>query len=83
MTEAPDAENVVWSATVDDGKFLAQVMRTGAYTGQLTVTVGEGGKVLLDIEVGLAYEAIFGPDIDDVARWQGQAIAAIDDYLEP
>lgn len=66
---------VIWQTTLDE-KFACQVVRTGDYKGQLTVKDGE--TVLLDKEVGLAYGAVFGPDVDDVSAWQDACIEAVD-----
>lgn len=35
-------------------------------------------KLLLDEEVGLAYDAIFGPDVDDVEVWQERVLHFVD-----
>jgi hypothetical protein len=74
--------DIVWENTVDQGKFSCQVVRTGDYKGQLQVKVTETDEVLLDEEVGLAYGAPFGPDIDDVNYWRGRSLQFIDKWLE-
>ena len=72
------AEPPVWENTVDEGAWRCTVTRTGDYTGVLTVVRASDDVEILREEVTLAYRAIFGPDIDDVAQWQAMAIAAID-----
>lgn len=49
--------------------------------GRLIVKVIASNEVILDEKVPLIAGAIFGPDLDDVARWQKQCIAAIDQWL--
>lgn len=72
----------VWEQTVDNGRYRCRVERTGAYTGTLIVERdGDSGPPILSRDVGLAYQAIFGPDVADVAEWQSLCIEAIDaDY---
>lgn len=70
---------IVWDQTVDNSKYVCRVERTGVYTGELVVS-REGTEILRE-QVGLSYQAIFGPDMDDVAQWRDSAIKAIDaDY---
>lgn len=68
----------VWSATVDEGVYLCDVGRTGERTATLTVKVAATGEVLLDQSTDLYYGAPFGPDVDDVQRWQQESMAAIE-----
>lgn len=69
---------VVWENTIDQGAWGCKVVRGGAMKGQLSVWNVATGEVILDKEVGLAYDAIFGPDVDDLAQWQGMILGAID-----
>ena len=69
---------VVWRSKLD-GKYDVYVERTGEYTGVLVVTVGE--EILHSEEVGLAYGALFGPDVDDVADWQETAVRVVDNRV--
>ena len=71
-------QEIIWESTVDDGKFHCSVVRLGEYKGWLKVFEVATNKVLLECETGLAYGAIFGPDVDDVAYWQETCIGAID-----
>lgn len=68
---------IIWVSKLD-GRYNCEVTRTGEYKGQLTVSDERGGKVLLDEEVSLAYDAMFGPDADDVVAWQEKVVAAVD-----
>lgn len=68
----------VWENTVDGGVWKVQVERTGDYTGVLTVVRASDDKEILREDVGLAYRAVFGPDVDDVAQWQDRCIEVID-----
>lgn len=69
------SEDTIWSANLDD-KYVCAVTRLDESRGRLTVKDGE--RTLLDEVVGLAYGAMFGPDIDDVLDWQDKCVAAVD-----
>lgn len=73
---------IVWFRTVDDNTWACQVVRTSEYKGLLTVTRLSDGKEILSQHVGLAYDALFGPDLDDVEDWKETCIEAIDNYTE-
>ena len=75
-------ENVVWENTIDQGTFAVRVDRKDRYTGQLKVAVAATGEVLLDEEVTLAYGAIFGPDVADLAEWKERGIEVVDEWIE-
>ena len=74
-----DVEDVVWQNTVDGGTWDCRVVHSSEHTGTLYVTRIATGEVIFERVVGLAYGAIFGPDVDDVQRWEGMSITAIDD----
>lgn len=65
----------VYSTTLDK-RYAVTVRRTGPYHGELTIA--EGGQILFRQDVGLSYNAQFGPDVADVADWQDIAINFID-----
>jgi hypothetical protein len=68
----------VWEATLDE-RYLIRIIRTPeAYQGLLQILEGE--KTLHEVPVGLAYDAAFGPDIDDVETWRKMAIDFIDSH---
>lgn len=76
---AEQNEDVVWNATVDRETWRCRVMRTAPYKGVLEVSNIATGEVIFTHEVRLSYEALFGPDVGDVAHWQDLSIAAIDE----
>ena len=72
-----------WEQTVDGGKFRCWVEQDteDGYSGTLRVEVVETHEVILSEPVGIAYAAQFGPDVSDVAEWQGKSIRTIDAWL--
>lgn len=70
--------NVVWENTVDQGAWQVMVERTEPYQGLLTIVRTSDGKEVLREEVVLAYDALFGPDVADLASWQARCIEVID-----
>ena len=71
-------EDVVWGNTLDNSTWGAKVVRTGDYTAELTVTELSTGEIVHREAVGLSYQALFGPDIDDVMNWQSRIVDVID-----
>jgi len=71
---------VIWEGTVDDGTWEVQVKRESDYRATLTVTRISDSEEILCEEDGLAYRAVFGPDVDDVNLWMTMGIEAIDHY---
>lgn len=69
--------NYIWEAELD-GKFKCTVTRINKRGGALRVEDTEAGKVLLEQDVGLMYGAQFGPDIEDVDKWQSICVAVVD-----
>ncbi len=69
------SEDVVWSSMLDH-RYRVTVTRTASYQGELTIAEDE--VVLHKQTVGLMYNALFGPDIDDVRSWQELAVNFID-----
>lgn len=71
----PLPPTVVWANACDD-RWQVEVVRLegDGYLAQLRIfdrPNGEGTGNLMHTEnVGLAYAARFGPDIDDVKRWE-------------
>lgn len=70
--------DIVWGATVDSETWKAQVVRTGDYTGTLEVYRMADDEKVFSQDVSLSYQALFGPDMGDVAEWQEIAINFID-----
>lgn len=67
--------NAIWTSTLD-GRYAVTVTRLDKYHGELTVRDQE--RLIHRQAVGLAFGAIFGPDVDDVATWQQIAIEIVD-----
>lgn len=65
----------IWMSTLD-GRYIVAVRRLAEYRGQFTIH--DGDKLLHRERVGLAYGAIFGPDVDDVREWQEIALKVVD-----
>lgn len=80
MTEVHQPPDPVWEATVDEHTWKASVVRLSVGEGMLTVSRIADGKVVLEESVGLMFDALFGPDVDDVNLWQTMTIEAIDHY---
>lgn len=70
--------HVVYENTVDDQTWAVNVTRLKPYVGILTVTKMDTDEVIYQQNVGIAYDAAFGPDVDDVEAWQQIALNAID-----
>lgn len=86
MTEQQTEEGLppVWGGTIDDGRFEARVDRDEENPGHeavLVVKVVESGEELVREKVGLAFGAVFGPDISDVEQWVEKSIGAINGWL--
>lgn len=80
MTE----EQVVWSGTVDEGAFACRVVRSDENpydVGVMTVTHVASGEVIHTESVPLGYQAMFGPDVQDVAQWMSDGLVAIDHWI--
>ena len=75
MTSDP---NLVWSSLLDN-RYTVSVHRTRSYHGELTIAEGE--RILYRKAVLLAYDSLFGPDVDDVNTWEGIAIEFIDNHV--
>lgn len=71
--------DIVWDNTLDQGAYRAQVQRDDnePYRG-LLVVVDDNGNVIHKEQVGLAYAARFGPDVDDVNTWMERTVEVID-----
>ncbi len=71
----PPQNDLVWDDLLDN-HYTVAVIRTQQYLGELTIA--EGAKILYRKQVALSYNALFGPDADDVADWQQDAINFIE-----
>jgi len=71
-------KDIVWTATVDSNMWRVDVVRKSDYRADLEVYRVSDETLVHSEEVGLSYQAIFGPDVADVAEWQSIAIEVID-----
>ncbi len=65
------SSETIWASILDD-RYAVAVRRLADYRGELTIH--DGHKLLHREEGGLAYGALFGPDVDDVLTWQDIAV---------
>lgn len=70
---------IVWRSTLD-GSYEVTVVRVAPYQGLLTIT--DAGQDIFSQQVGLMYNARFGPDISDVADWQEIVVQFIDNQKD-
>ena len=68
----------IWESMLDN-RYDCRVVRIGQYQGKLTVKDTNTDQILLSEDVGLMYDAQFGPDIADVLVWQDKCIAVVPD----
>ena len=74
-SKAMQQDEVVWT-TILDGRYTMTVTRIVPYHGELPVS--EAGQLLHLENTGLMYDALFGPDIDDVRNWRRIAVEVVD-----
>jgi hypothetical protein len=67
----------IWEADLD-GKYKCTVTRINKRGGNLRIVETATERELLNQDVGLMYGAQFGPDIDDVNKWQDICVAVVD-----
>jgi hypothetical protein len=67
--------NIIWKSELDN-KYQICVEQVEPYKGELVIK--EGDKVLTRMFVPVSYNALFGPDICDVEKWQTMCIDFID-----
>lgn len=72
------SRDVVWTATVDQNSWRVDVVRTGNYEANLEIYRVSDESLVHSEPVGLMFQAMFGPDVADVASWQERAIEVID-----
>ena len=69
--------NYIWETELDS-KFKCTVTRINKRGGNLRIVETDTGRELLNQDVGLLYGAQFGPDIEDVSKWQSICTAVVD-----
>jgi hypothetical protein len=67
----------IWEADLD-GKYKCTVTRINKRGGNLRIVENDTQRELLNQDVGLLYGAQFGPDVEDVNKWQDICVAVID-----
>jgi hypothetical protein len=75
--------HVVYENTLDNNTWTVKVVRVRPYEGTLTITKVASSEEIHSQPVTLAYDAAFGPDVDDVADWQEIAIKVVDGHEQP
>lgn len=73
--------DIVWQCKLDE-RYDCKVERVRDYVGRLSMTDKDGAEVM-NIDVTLAYNAQFGPDVMDVETWQEMCAAAADARKKP
>lgn len=68
---------IVWESKLDE-IYSCKVIKQGGYQGLLTVKNIKTEEFLLEKDVSLAFNSMFGPDIDDIAYWEDLCVAAVD-----
>ena len=75
--------NLVWWSRLDN-RYQIEVYRKGEHEAKLVIfDHTDNDKVLMSLDVGLSYGAIFGPDVDDVMYWQEMACNFVDSLNNP
>ena len=72
-----DNKEYIWQSVLDN-QYACCVTRIDEFSGQLSVIDKKTDICLYEDTVDLAYGAVFGPDIDDLANWQGKCIDVVD-----
>ena len=70
-------QETIWEANLDN-RYSCSVVRINKRGGNLRMVETATGRELLNQDVGLLYGAQFGPDVEDVDKWQGICIAVAD-----
>ena len=76
----------VWWSRLDE-RWQIEVHRDSPTAPSYAATLhifdhNDGDKLVRTEPVGLAYEAVFGPDVADVNKWQERAIDYVDNHLK-
>jgi hypothetical protein len=74
----PDTHDPLWTCSVDDDTWFVRVFPTDHQQGRLQIIHLPTSWLAYETAVPLAYGALFGPDVDDVANWQHLVIDWID-----
>lgn len=72
------APGVIYSTQLD-GRYILEVVRIDQNYGRLLLWDHQKDDAcIMDNEVPLAYGAVFGPDAEDVMKWQDRCAAFVD-----
>ncbi len=75
---APQGD-LVYENSLDGGKYKLRVLREKPYLGRLTLTRDD--VIVHERDVGIMYDAPYGPDVEDIQTWQQISTDAADaDY---
>lgn len=78
--EDGDMEDVIWESVLDDTyTYTCRVTRSGEYTGTLRIWVDD--RVIMEKEISLSYDAMFGPDAADVNDWMMTCADYVDEWV--
>lgn len=69
-------EEIVWQNRLDNHYDVIVFRATKAYAG--VIVIRDGDTEIFRSDVGLAHDAIVGPDAADVQQWMDTAIAVVD-----
>lgn len=71
----------VWGAQLDD-RYLIEVQRKDQNTAVLCIfDHHDNDKLIFSKDTGLAYGAAYGPDVEDVGRWQEECAEYVDSLI--
>jgi hypothetical protein len=74
---------LVWWSRLDD-RWQIEVQRTGPYTGNFCIfDHANGDKEILCEPTSFMYDAAYGPDVEDVAKWEDRGVQFIDHEYRP
>jgi len=71
-------KNIVWCGVLDC-RYGLEVERIEQYSGILYIfDLSDNNKLIESINTPISYDALFGPDINDVNKWKDIGIQIID-----
>lgn len=76
-----ETRKVVWRGEFDH-LYEVSVYRSEPYKGELIVQNIRTEEILLKEETGISYDAVFGPDYNDVEIWKQKALDVVDNLPE-
>jgi len=73
---------IVWKAELDHTWDIKVYRTDDSYKGTLVMKNKETNQTVLNEEVSLSFGAMFGPDVSDVAVWQGKCLQVADEQIQ-